>query len=81
MFIEHEDFQVKTCNLLGLPSLMDDLLRLINLNNLNPFLLLLHPMINLPIDSGGPALDVLLEINIITEFDGLALSVTTVLGQ
>ena len=56
VFIKHEDFQVKTCNLLGLPSLMDDLLRLVNLNNLSPFL---RPLINLPIDSGAPALDIL----------------------
>ena len=80
VFIKHEDFQVKTCNLLGLPSLMDDLLRLINLNNLNPFL---RPLINLPIDSGGPVLDVLLDFIIIIDFeqDGLAFSVTTALGQ
>ena len=78
VFIKHEDFQVKSCNLLSPQSLMDDLLRLINLNSLS-----LHPLINLPIDSGGPVLDVLLDFIIIIEFeqDGLAFSVTTVLGQ
>ena len=53
--IIHKDFQIKTHNL-GQSSLMDDLLRLVNLNNINPFL---RPLIYLPIDSGAPALDIL----------------------